>query len=80
MQARSMLMPKSYFDYALRRQTLREQYKSTNVIEPSSLLPSQRRMDNLDTAFPFALPVLWGSIGSLVIVSTIGGLVMRLSR
>jgi hypothetical protein len=84
MPARSMLMPKNYFsswrgpanDYALLRQTLREQYKSTNNIEQSnSLLPSQRRMDNLDTAFPLALPVSWGTIGSLVILSTIGGLI-----
>jgi hypothetical protein len=51
------------------------QYKSTNVIEPSnSLLPSQRRMDNLDPAVP-APPVFWEAIGSLVILSTIGGLI-----
>jgi hypothetical protein len=51
------------------------QYKSTNLIEPSnSLLLSQRRMDNLDPAFTIP-PVLWGTIGSLVILSTIGGLI-----
>jgi hypothetical protein len=51
------------------------QYKSTTVIEASnSLLPSQRRMDNLDPAFPTP-HILWGTIGSLVIISTIGGLI-----
>jgi hypothetical protein len=60
MPARSTLMPKG----------------STNVIKTSnSLLPSQRRMDNLDTASPLAQPVvLWGVIVSLVIIST-GGLI-----
>jgi hypothetical protein len=48
--------------------------------EPSnSLISSQRGVDNLDTAFPFALPVLWGMIGSLVILSTIGGLIYAYS-
>ena len=84
MPARSILTPKSYYfhgrgfanGYALPRQTLREQYKSANVIETSnSLLPSQRRMDNLDTAFPLVPPVAWGVIVSLVILSTIGVLI-----
>jgi hypothetical protein len=59
MPARSTLMPKA----------------SNNVIETSnSLLPSQRRMDNLDTASPLAQPVSWGIVVSLVILST-GGLI-----
>ena len=61
MPARSTLMPKGYFDsLRLRIASGRltptvqvAQYKSTNVIATSnSLLPSQRRMDNLDTPFP----------------------------
>ena len=49
--------------------------KSANVIETSnSLLPSQRRMDNLDASL-LAQPVSWGVIVSLVILSTIGVLI-----
>ncbi|WP_373546414.1 hypothetical protein [Chamaesiphon sp.] len=52
------------------------QYKSANVIETSnSLLPSQRRMERLDTASPLAQPVTWGVIFSLIILSTIGVLI-----
>ena len=84
MPARSTLMPKGYFDsLRLRIASGRltptvqvAQYKSTNVIATSnSLLPSQRRMDNLDTASLLAQPVSWGVIVSLVILSTIGGLI-----
>lgn len=60
MPARSTLMPKS----------------SANVIEPAnSLLPSQSRMDNLDTASHLVQPLSWGVIISLVILSIIGVLI-----
>jgi hypothetical protein len=76
MQTRSMLMSKGYFCWGRGSANDYAQYKSANVIKTSnSLLPSQRRMDNLDTASPLAQPVSWGFIFSLVILSTIGVLI-----
>jgi len=60
MLARSTLIPKD----------------SANVIETSnSLLPSQSRMDNLDTASHLVQPLSWGVIVSLVILSRISVLI-----
>jgi hypothetical protein len=67
MPARLMLMSNSYFDH--------DPYQSANEIEPShSPLTSQRRMDNVDRDFSTQY-VLWGTIGSFVILSTIGVLI-----
>jgi hypothetical protein len=60
MPARSTLIPKG----------------SANVIETSnSLLPSQRRMERLDTDSHLMQSVSWGVIVSLIILSTIGLLI-----
>jgi hypothetical protein len=85
MPTRSTLMPNGYFNslsftstkaeatIVRSRSVLAAQYESANVIETStSLVPSQRRMDNLDIASPMMQPVSWVVIVSLIILSTIG--------
>ncbi len=46
-----------------------------NIDPSTSLLPSQRRLDNLDTASPLSQPILWVVISILAIFLTIGVLI-----
>lgn len=42
-----------------------------NIDPSTSLLPSQRRLDNLETASPLSQPILWVVISILAIFLTI---------